>query len=117
MYFNLFDLKIIGLCVKNIIYEFLSSILRLFDDNSLGGTKSLNLLYEIFFVCLNQNEELCERFWNECQYEDRNNITILLSNLLELFPISIEKTFRLFALLAATNIRLCEEVGIDVHDG
>ena len=103
-------LKAVELCVKDTVYEFLSSVLRLFDDNSLGGAKSLNLIYELCFFCLDQNEKLCERFWAECKCEDRNNITILLSNLLELFPISIEKTLRFLSLLAKTSVYLCEDV-------
>ncbi len=103
-------LKAVELCVKDTVYEFLSSVLRLFDDNSLGGAKSLNLIYELCFFCLDQNEKLCERFWAECKCEDRNNITVLLSNLLELFPISIEKTLRFLSLLAKTSVHLCEDV-------
>ena len=86
----------------------LSSVLHLFDERSLGN--NLNSLYELCFYCLNENFYLCDKFWEQCNREERDNLTILLLNSLELFPICMEKTFTFFSIMLQSNEKLYKQV-------
>lgn len=96
------------LAIKSCIYDFISNILHSFDESSLG--QNIDILYQLTFFCLLDNEYLCERFWSECKGEERDNITVLFANLVEIFPINIEKTLTFFSLILRTNKTLCKEV-------
>ena len=71
---------------------------------------NLNSLYELSFYCLNDNKYLCNKFWDQCNLEERDNITILLLNSIEFFPVCMEKTFTYFYLLSQSDEKLCEQV-------
>lgn len=79
-----------------------------FDEACLG--KNVDSAYELCFFCLHENEYLCEKFWLECKNEERANATILLLNSIEFFPITVEKTFSFFSLIAQTNAKFCSDV-------
>jgi hypothetical protein len=90
------------------VYGLISSVLHSFDEGSLGS--NLNSLYELSFYCLNDNKYLCNKFWDQCNREERDNLTILLLNSIELFPFCMERTFTFFSLLSQSDEKLWEQV-------
>lgn len=93
-------------CIKTLVYDLISNILNVFDENSLNN---IELVYELNFHCLHEHESLSERFWSECKQEERDNITILFSNIVELFPLHMDKLLNYLSLISS-NKNLCLQV-------
>ena len=93
--------------VKQIVYDFLNSVLHSFDESSMGD--NLKTLFELCFFCMDKNELICENFWKACNLPDRENLTILMSHSIEKFPISLGLCFTFFSLISKTNPDLCKQ--------
>jgi hypothetical protein len=94
--------------MKQIVYFLLNSVLHSFDENSMH--EHLRIIFELCFVCMNDNKYICEDFWRLCNLVDRDNITVLMYYSIEAFPICFRLTLTFFSLIAKTNVDLCRQV-------
>lgn len=105
---NLFNNQETWLCVTQVIYDLINSVLHLFDENSLGD--NIKALFDICFFCMQKNKSICENYWMLCKQPDRDNLTILMSHSIETFPINLGLTFTFFSLISKISPDLCKQI-------